>query len=93
MIQAIRVVDQFRRGLAFDAHDAAVGMIVVGIEPSDAAVLDRGDGGAVRGAEGAVAADRVEGLPGACHFKQKYAKPFLLSRSHRAGLTSKAVVG
>jgi hypothetical protein len=41
------VIDEFRGGLAFDADDAAIGMIVVGIEARHPAVLDGGDGGAV----------------------------------------------
>ena len=52
------MIDKLRRGFAFDAHDPAVGMIVIGIELRHPAVLDGGDGGAVGGAKGAVAAHR-----------------------------------
>ena len=68
IIQALRVIDKFRRGFAFDAHDAAVGMIVIGIEGDDPAVLDGGDGGAVGGAERAVAAHFFYFAYGLCCF-------------------------
>ncbi len=56
IVQAVRMINQLRRGFAFDAHDAAVGMIVIRLKLGHPAVLDGGDGGAVGGAEGAVAA-------------------------------------
>ena len=62
IIQAIRMVDEFRRSLALDAHDSAVGMIEIRIEPSYSAILDDGDGGAVCGTKRAVSADSAHGI-------------------------------
>ena len=62
IIEPIGMVNQLRRGFAFDAHNAAVGMIVIGIEPDDSAVLDGRDGGAVGRAQRAVAAYSAGGL-------------------------------
>ncbi len=56
IIQAVGIVNQLRRGLALDAHDTAVGMIVVRLQLCHPAVLHGGDGGAVGRAKGAVAA-------------------------------------
>jgi hypothetical protein len=50
------MVNQLGRGLAFDADDAAIGVIVIGIESDDSAVLNGSDSGAVRRAQRAVAA-------------------------------------
>src|SRR5581483_2679549 len=57
IIETLAMVNQLRRGFAFDAHDAAVGMVVIGIEPGDAAVLDGGNRRTVRGAKGAITAN------------------------------------
>ena len=59
IIEPVLIVDQLRRGFTFDAYHAAVGMIMIRIEPSHAAVLDGRDRRAVRRAERAVAADCV----------------------------------
>ena len=57
IVQALLVVHQLRGGLALDADGPAVGVVVVGVEPGHPSVLYRGDGGAVRGAQHAIAAD------------------------------------
>ena len=59
MIESIGMINQLRGGLAFDADDAAIGVIVIGIESDDSAVFHRSDSGAVRRAQRAVAAYRV----------------------------------
>src|SRR5262245_56604884 len=72
MAETIGMMDQFRRGFPFDAHDTAVGMIVIRIQLRYSAVLDGSDGRAMRGAEGAVAADtfcRVERFSNVVHFQ------------------------
>ena len=51
IVQAFAVVDQFRGSLALDTDGAAVGMIVVRIEPRHPPILHRRDGGAVGRAE------------------------------------------
>ena len=68
IIQAVRIVNQFGRGLAFDAHDAAIGMIVVRLQLCHPPVLDGGDGGAVGRAKGAVAAHFPYIAYGLCWF-------------------------
>jgi hypothetical protein len=42
------MVNQLWRGLALDADNAAVGVVVIGLESDDTAVLDGSDGGAMR---------------------------------------------
>ena len=54
------MIDQLRRDFPFDTHNAAVGMIGVGIEPRYTSIFDGRDGGAVRGAERAVAAKSLD---------------------------------
>lgn len=56
------MIHQLRRSLALDAYDAAIGMIMIGIEAGDSAVVDGRDRRAMRGAERAVTADSVDGL-------------------------------
>lgn len=59
MIESIGMINQLRCCLAFDADDAAIGVIVIGIESDDSAVLYGSDSGAVRRAQRAVAAYRA----------------------------------
>ena len=49
------MIDKFRRRFAFDAENAAVGVIIIGIESNDSAIFDGGNSGAMRGAKRAVA--------------------------------------
>ena len=67
IIEPVLIVDQLRRGFTFDAYHAAVGMIVIRIEPNDPAILDRRNRRAMRRAERAVAADCVGTLSGISH--------------------------
>src|SRR5688572_15955540 len=59
MIESIGMINQLRGCLAFDAYNAAIGVIVIGIESDDSAVLYGSDSGAVRRAQRAVAAYRA----------------------------------
>ncbi len=56
IIETIGAIDKLRRGFALDAHDTAIGMIIIRVEAGDFAVFDRRDCRAVRRAERAVAA-------------------------------------
>jgi hypothetical protein len=56
------MVEKLRRRFAFDAHDAAVRMVRVGIEADDAAVFDGRDRRAMRRAQSAIAANGVRGF-------------------------------
>jgi hypothetical protein len=53
------MINQLRCRFAFDAQDAAVGMIMVRVEASDFTVCYRCDGGAVSRAKRTVAAHAV----------------------------------
>jgi hypothetical protein len=53
------MINHLRGRFTLDADDAAVGMIVVGIEARYTAVLDGGDGRAVGGAKSAITPNRV----------------------------------
>jgi hypothetical protein len=53
------MINQLRGSLTLDADDAAVGMIVVGIEARHPAILDGGNGRAVGGAESAITPNSV----------------------------------
>src|SRR5580765_6397249 len=83
IIEPVLIVDKLRRGFTFDAYHAAVGMIMIRIEPSDPAVLDGRYRRAMRRAERAVAADFMWSCSEISHRQSKYAKPSCLSRSLR----------
>src|ERR1051325_5939816 len=59
IVAAIALVNQLRRGFALAAYNAAVRMIVIGVEAGHAAVFDRRDGRAVRCTKGAITANRT----------------------------------
>jgi hypothetical protein len=57
------MIHQLRRSLALDAYDAAIGVIMIGIEPDDSPALDSCNGGAMRRAKRTVAAHEMFRLP------------------------------